>query len=66
MICLKEPEIEQARDTLMLLMAVHNPERTPEVATVALGLLKAEGAVDAASAETVLRVRLAALAEMLL
>lgn len=66
MICLKEPEVEQARNTLMLLMAVHSPERTPEVATAALGVLKAEGAMDAASAEAVLRVRLFKLAEMFL
>lgn len=66
MICLNGQEIGHMQDTLALLLVIHSPNPSPAMQASALEVLKADGAVDTATAQTLLLGRILKIAEKFL
>ncbi len=66
MICLNEAELDQFRDTLTLLLAVHSPEPSLETRVAALAILRTEGVADTDGAQAAILNRLLLMAGRLL
>ena len=66
MICLNEEEIGHMQDTLSLLLVIHSANPSPSVTASALEVLKADGAVDTETAETLLLGRILKISEKFL
>ena len=66
MICLNEQEIGHMQDTLSLLLVLHSANPSLSMIASALEVLKADGAVDTATAETLLLGRILKISEKFL
>ncbi|OYW62718.1 MAG: hypothetical protein B7Z31_00160 [Rhodobacterales bacterium 12-65-15] len=66
MICLNEEEIGHMQDTLSLLLVIHSANPSPAMEASALEVLKADGAVDTETAETLLLGRILKISEKFL